>query len=445
MSTLLASLYDVVVDNPIVAKDASLVLRRRRTIAVWALAAIAVIVTSVTVAVEKAGSLRWYGTLNPVGDDLMMVVTGIALAAVTLLVPAFASSSIAGEREQGTLPLLLVTGLSPLRIVVGKFLAVLVVVAPFIALAFPPLGYAAVLLGVELIDVVLAAAGIAATAVSAASVGVYVSAITSRARAAAPFALLASAVPGVLCAIPAFVGVFAVNNGDEPLRQVALGGVVMAAAVTVSALYGAWSALSPRVVPRFVYSTRLFAGLVLLVPACAHLLVRSTVDRDIHVGLLVPLLFCLAATTLVYVSTSASDRRSVAPWVFVPAAVLLGFAGVGVALSALPPSPEPVFEDLDDLRKVIVGVLQVFAAASLAALTARVCPVPVFAAGAGYCSVMTLMVAPVVLHELGLGRSPLGFLNCDYVDKSNILLSVGFWVCLCVSALVLAGVRRSKA
>ena len=246
MSTLLASLYDVVVDNPIVAKDASLVLRRRRTIAVWALAAIAVIVTSVTVAVEKAGSLRWYGTLNPVGDDLMMVVTGIALAAVTLLVPAFASSSIAGEREQGTLPLLLVTGLSPLRIVVGKFLAVLVVVAPFIALAFPPLGYAAVLLGVELIDVVLAAAGIAATAVSAASVGVYVSAITSRARAAAPFALLASAVPGVLCAIPAFVGVFAVNNGDEPLRQVALGGVVMAAAVTVSALYGAWSALSRR-------------------------------------------------------------------------------------------------------------------------------------------------------------------------------------------------------
>ena len=440
MSTLLASLSDVVIDNPIVAKDASLVLRRRRTIAVWAFAAVALLLVSAFVVLENAGSLRWYGTLNPIGDDLLMAITGIALAAVIVLVPAFSSSSIAGEREQGTLPLLLVTGLSPLRIVVGKLVAVLVVAAPFVALALPPLGYAAVLLGVELVDVGLAAAGIVATTVAAASVGVYVSAITTRARAAAPGALLAAAIPGVLCAVPAFVAVVAVNEGDALLRQIAVGGLVMAAAITVTAVYGAWSALAPRVVPRFAHATKLFAALVILLPACAHLLIRTTHDDDIHGGLIVPLVVSLAGAVLAYVSTSACDRRAPSPTLLVPAAVLLALLGVGFA--ALPAIEPPLFDRPKELWETTIGALHVLAAASLTALAARLRPMPVLAAIVGVGAVFALLFVPVAMHELGLGRSSTRFLNFAMVSDSSFLLSFGFWSCLSVAALVGASVRR---
>lgn len=442
MSTLLASLYNVVVDNPIVTKDASLVLRRRRTLAVWVLTAIAIAVACVIVVVDNAGSLRWYGTLDPVGDDLLLVITGIALGAVSLLVPALASSSIAGEREHGTLPLLLVTGLSPLHIVVGKLLAVLIIVAPFVALALPPLGYATVLLGVEVVDVVIAGFGIAAATVAAASVGVYVSAITSRARAAAPGALLASVVPGLLCAMPAFAAVVSQNEGREPLRQVAVGGIVMAAAISVAAVYGAWSALAPRVVPRFALSTRLFLGLVFGVAACGHALIASTPLSDLHVSIGIPAVLWFLVVGLVYVSSAACDRRAPAAWLLVPGALLVGVLAAAMTLSALPPQTR-IFKDAD-MAPALIAFMQVLAGGGLIALAARLRPVPVFAGLAGGGVLFGLMMVPVLLHELGPAR-PLRFLNFATANDASLPFGLVFWGLLSVGALVAASVGRRPA
>ena len=62
-----------------------------------------------------------------------LVPFGLAELAL-LVVPLLTMSSIAGERSNGTLPLLLASGLSPTRIVLGKYLAVLGWLALWLAL-----------------------------------------------------------------------------------------------------------------------------------------------------------------------------------------------------------------------------------------------------------------------------------------------------------------------
>ena len=96
------------------------------------------------------------------------------LAELALLVVALLTmSSIAGERSNGTLPLLLASGLSPTRIVLGKYLAVLGWLALWLALALAmPLSLAhgttldwgklaAAALGLALLLALLAAIGLA--------------------------------------------------------------------------------------------------------------------------------------------------------------------------------------------------------------------------------------------------------------------------------------------
>lgn len=93
-----------------------------------------------------------------------------------LVVPLMTMSALAGERRSGTLPLLLSTGLSPWRVVLGKYLAVLAWLALWLlaTLAMPLVvgiqgtadwgKLAAATLGIALTLATLAAIGIACSA-----------------------------------------------------------------------------------------------------------------------------------------------------------------------------------------------------------------------------------------------------------------------------------------
>ncbi|MBE1160193.1 ABC transporter permease subunit [Dyella acidiphila] len=109
------------------------------------------------------------------GSPLPFGVIELAL----LLVPLLTMSTLAGERSAGTLPLLFASGLSATRILLGKYLAVLIWLALWLLLALAiPVSlahgarldwgmFAAATLGSFLALAVLAAIGVAASAYAA--------------------------------------------------------------------------------------------------------------------------------------------------------------------------------------------------------------------------------------------------------------------------------------
>jgi ABC-2 type transport system permease protein len=70
-----------------------------------------------------------------VGDLVALPLLRAIASLLLLIVPLLGMRAIAGERQSGTLPLLLASGLSDARIVLGKFLALLAFFAVLIVLA----------------------------------------------------------------------------------------------------------------------------------------------------------------------------------------------------------------------------------------------------------------------------------------------------------------------
>lgn len=112
-------------------------------------------------------------------DVVVLPWLAVFIIPAILMAPLATMSALAGERRRGTLPLLLASGLSASRIVLGKYLAawswsmlvLLVVLAMPATLAFagaPDWGkLAAAALGLALLLTMLTAIGIAASAYSA--------------------------------------------------------------------------------------------------------------------------------------------------------------------------------------------------------------------------------------------------------------------------------------
>jgi ABC-2 type transport system permease protein len=74
-------------------------------------------------------------TAPGVGDLVALPLLRAIASLLLLIVPLLGMRAIAGERQAGTLPLLLASGLSNARIVLGKFLALLTFFAVLIVLA----------------------------------------------------------------------------------------------------------------------------------------------------------------------------------------------------------------------------------------------------------------------------------------------------------------------
>lgn len=446
----MSRLLELFLDNPIVVKDGLLALRRRRTLLGLAFTTLVVVVVSALIWLDESAAHEWAPT-RPVGDGLLLAMFGLSFVIAGILLPAMASSTLAGEREHGTLPLLLVTGLSPTRIVIGKTIAMLVVVAPFVLTPLPAALFGALHAGVSLPLLAVGVAGLGVAMVAFAAVGVLASASTARARASAPAALLGAAIPAIFSAAPALNLVIEATQRDGAASedlQLAVAGMVAGVVVAVAALYGAWSALAPRSSPRFGTGTVLFVGVVVGLPlvaaALGHLpwdLALPTAEawRQAEPGLPVATsaLFVVAAV-LLYAAGVGHDRHAPSPLWLVPGAVLLMSVGYAAGLwLVIDPVREAQIGDFPDVAFVGVFWLHVLAAASLASLAGRFIRQPMLAAGLGAAGTLIVVLIPAIADEFYVGETPLPFLNFAYAGDALPQATL-FWGALSVGALLMA-------
>ncbi|MDD5944985.1 MAG: ABC transporter permease subunit [Clostridia bacterium] len=123
--------------NPVLRREAKTSLRNWKIF--YAVAGYILVVTAV------AAIAIWqimYNSYSPSFDPTEMVnvyigLTVLQLFLVLLMTPAFTAGSISGERERQTLDLLLVTKMSPLSIVVGKFLSGLSLIVLMVVATMP--------------------------------------------------------------------------------------------------------------------------------------------------------------------------------------------------------------------------------------------------------------------------------------------------------------------
>ncbi len=106
------------------------------------------------------------------------------LGLVLFLVPAFTSSSVAGERTRQTLIPVQMTTLSPLAIVLGKSLAAIAFTVLLVVIAAPILAVAFVIGGVGLVDIAKGVGMIVLTAIMLGSVGIMFSAMFRKVQGA---------------------------------------------------------------------------------------------------------------------------------------------------------------------------------------------------------------------------------------------------------------------
>ncbi len=238
-----SELISSLVWNPVIAKELRLRMRGWHT---------ALLLTGYLCVIGGVGYLGYSGIAASSSDVVQVggtgasLFTGLAAAvmvSVALVVPGLVAPSVSGERERGTLELLLATPLRPAQIVVGKLVAALALVG-LLVLACAPLFCVAYLLGgvgvreaLELAAFVFVGASCLAALAMLASVSLrrvpaatVVSYLTMLVLAAGPFAAAyawqAAATPespavtgtggqGVLEAVSPIMGADALLNGNS--------------------------------------------------------------------------------------------------------------------------------------------------------------------------------------------------------------------------------------
>lgn len=146
--------------------------------------------------------------LAPGVTDLVALPLLRAIASVLLLVvPLLGMRTLAGDRQSGALPLLLVCGLSDARVVLGKFFGLFVYLALLIALAFAMMLSLQVGTTLDLGRLAAAALGLLLFAGTLAALAVCASAYTTQPVVAAGFALVLNILLWMLDAGARYEGV----------------------------------------------------------------------------------------------------------------------------------------------------------------------------------------------------------------------------------------------
>lgn len=445
--SLLTNVSGVLTDNPVLEKDASLLLRRKLAAGAWVLVACGLFGVAGLSWLDGSHNddTRVYGTLDPSGDTMLLVLTGILLAAVSVLMAALAATSITAERERGTLPLLQISGLTPSRIVAGKIGALLTAAAPFLAISLPLFALCSVFLGVDVDAVVVAVVGVFAHTFAAASAGVWASAVCARMRSAALVSLLAAAVPTLLGAGPIFGGlVSCIDDQEHQLLLISVVGVAVDVLIGLACLVGAWSVLSPKSTERWRRSRWLLLAALVGVPLLSAGLLAVTslfgeVKQDTG-GILMVMCVGLALFTQV-VATAVTGRRpsTPAPLKTALGIYVVGALGLGVLWLA---QPDGIQRD-PDLDEAFAVCVLIFFGSMLSAFVSRWMkhPVAVVAVVGAVCAF--LMAIPGVADEFTYGRPPMAFLNPAYAlnnDSSTAMLCFFYGVV----ALALAAGARGK-
>lgn len=280
----------LLLDNAVAAKDAILFVRHRGGVA--ALAAILAIatVTAALVMLTIHGSIEqaaYRDHLFAHGRTLTAAVTIVALAVAALLVPAMASTSIASERESGTLRLLMTTALTPGDIVVGKLIALLHAAAPSLLVLFPMLAGGTLVGAVSWLNVLGCVVLVVANVVALASVSLAVSAHSDSLRTAVPRGIAAAillVVPPVSLPSAIIVGMWAAMGYRPAMVPGAVSVAAWTVVVTIGSLLLAREALAPPG-PSTGRARGVLAAVALLVgPALAALSARSlSAHADVEV------------------------------------------------------------------------------------------------------------------------------------------------------------------
>ena len=148
-----------------------------------------------------------------IGKSLFLLIGAVALIEVCIITPALTAGSIAGERERQSYDLLLASLLSPWQIVWGKLAAALSFALLLILAIVPMMSLAFLFGGVSLAEVLIALAGLVATALFYASIGVFWSAALRTTLGANSLAL--GSVILMLLGIPFLALMFTLIFGRE--------------------------------------------------------------------------------------------------------------------------------------------------------------------------------------------------------------------------------------
>jgi ABC-2 type transport system permease protein len=191
--------------NPILVKELRSRMRGARAFVLLTFYLIILSGVSVLLYAAMSGSMA-SGDLNAgrlIGKTLFLVVAAVALVEVCLITPSLTSGSIAGERERQTYDLLIASLLSPWQIIWGKLASALAFAFLLILAVVPVMSLAFLFGGVSLAEVLIALIGLATTAVTYATIGLFWSAVMRGSLGATSFSI--GSVVLILLGIPFIV------------------------------------------------------------------------------------------------------------------------------------------------------------------------------------------------------------------------------------------------
>ncbi|WP_286906601.1 ABC transporter permease [Clostridium sp. UBA1652] len=144
-------------------------------------------------------SVRYRGNLSGL-VGLYFTVTLIEFILIGMISPTLTASAICGERERGTLDILLSTKMSPLSIILGKLLASLSKVVLLIIASTPVFAITLSLGGVSIINIIQMILLYIMTAIFCGSVGLFFSSVlkSTKSSTAASYGLLIFLAIGTL-------------------------------------------------------------------------------------------------------------------------------------------------------------------------------------------------------------------------------------------------------
>jgi len=147
------------------------------------------------------------GSMPPaeVGQIVFQIFFSVALAVLCIFAPAHAAASLTGEVEKGTYESLILTGMDPARIVVGKFMATYAIFALVLVAFTPVVGIAFLFGGISPWNVVWGFYGLLLCLAPASAYGVALSARLKSTRVAI-FLALFTFVPFSMMAMGALFG-----------------------------------------------------------------------------------------------------------------------------------------------------------------------------------------------------------------------------------------------
>ena len=131
-------------------------------------------------------------------------ILALQFALIVLVAPAMTAGSVSGERERQTLDLLLVTNMSPVRLVLGKLLESFGFLALLVVSSLPVMSVAVLTGAAELTDVLVSAAFLLLTALELLSLGMFFSCLLKRTVTSTVVTYLAVFALGVITLLPLY-------------------------------------------------------------------------------------------------------------------------------------------------------------------------------------------------------------------------------------------------